>query len=74
MSPIDVCKNYPGMPLINSKHTPIIDLKAGILAADDFITMLTQYLKQDNFKNLTIKENTRVNKIEEDKEKGTVLT
>jgi len=32
------------MPLITSKFTPIVDLKAGILAADDFIQKLRAYL------------------------------
>jgi hypothetical protein len=32
------------MPLIKSKFKPIVDLKAGILAADDFIQKLRAYL------------------------------
>lgn len=51
------------MPLIKSKFTPIVDLKAGILAADDFISKLTEYLKTKCTSNLTILENTKVVKI-----------
>ena len=63
MSPEEVCKKYPDMPLIKSKFTPIVDLKAGILAADDFISKLTEYLKTKCTSNLTILENTKVVKI-----------
>jgi hypothetical protein len=50
MTPEEVCKTYPGMPLIKSKYIPIIDKKAGILAADNFIAKLRKYLLEKSQK------------------------
>jgi len=42
------------MPLIKSKFPPIVDLKAGILVADDFIQKLREYLIEKCKLNLTV--------------------
>lgn len=54
MTPEEVCQKYIGMPLIKSKFPPIVDLKAGILVADDFIQKLREYLIEKCKLNLTV--------------------
>lgn len=63
MTPEEVCQKYIGMPLIKSKFPPIVDLKAGILVADDFIQKLREYLIEKCKLNLTVLQNTKVTKI-----------
>jgi hypothetical protein len=44
MTPEEVTKKYPGMPLIKSKFNPIVDLESGMIAADVYIEKLKKYL------------------------------
>ena len=48
------------MPLIKSKNNVIIDTKAGILTAEDFILKLKDYLINKCKGNLTVLQNTKV--------------
>ena len=43
------------MPVLNSKMTPIVDTKAGIIAADTFIERLGQYLKAKCHAHIVVK-------------------
>jgi len=69
------------MPLIKSNFPAIVDLKAGMLAADDYIQKLREFLITKCNSNLTVLENTKVSKIYEtaggvnvDTEKGEVYS
>lgn len=69
------------MPLIKSNFPAIVDLKAGMLAADDYIQKLREFLLTKCNSNLTVLENTKVSKIYEtaegvnvDTEKGEVYS
>jgi glycine/D-amino acid oxidase-like deaminating enzyme len=49
-----VCQKYKAMPLIKSNFPAIVDLKAGMLAADDYIQKLREYLVLKCSSNLTV--------------------
>ena len=49
-----VCEKYKAMPLIKSNFPAIVDLKAGMLASDDYIQKLREYLVLKFSSNLTV--------------------
>ena len=57
----EIVEKYENVPLIKSKFLPIIDPHAGMIAADDYIIKLAQYLKKKP--NVSVFENTLVRSV-----------
>ena len=60
-TPEEIVEKYENVPLIKSKFPPIIDQKAAMIAADDYIIKLAQYLKSRP--NVSVFENTLVRNV-----------
>lgn len=61
MSPDQICARFPSMPLIKCSNQPIVDFEAGMIAADDYVSRLGDYLK--TLPNVVIFENTEIKSI-----------